>query len=85
MRKKGLKVGTQVKQGDKIGEIGMTGYTSGPHVCYRFWKNGKQVDPLKQKLPEAKPISDELKLKYLAYMEPIKYKLDNIDSNLNFE
>ena len=85
MRKKGLKVGTQVKQGDKIGEIGMTGYTSGPHVCYRFWKNGKQVDPLKQKLPEAKPISDELRLKYLAYMEPIKYKLDNIDSNLNFE
>ena len=85
MRKKGLKVGTQVKQGDKIGEIGMTGYTSGPHVCYRFWKNGKQVDPLKQKLPEAKPISDELRLKYLTYMEPIKYKLDNIDSNLNFE
>ena len=63
----------------------MTGYTSGPHVCYRFWKNGNQVDPLKQKLPEAKPISDELRLKYLAYMEPIKYKLDNIDSNLNFE
>jgi murein DD-endopeptidase MepM/ murein hydrolase activator NlpD len=85
MRKKGLKVGTQVKQGDKIGEVGMTGYTSGPHVCYRFWKNGNQVDPLKQKLPEAKPISDELRLKYLAYMEPIKYKLDNIDSNLNFE
>ena len=85
MRKKGLKVGTQVKQGDKIGEIGMTGYTSGPHVCYRFWKNGKQVDPLKQKLPEAKPIPDELRLKYLAYMKPIKYKLDIIDSNLNFE
>ena len=35
MRKKGLKVGTQVKQGDKIGEVGMTGYTSGPHVCYK--------------------------------------------------
>jgi murein DD-endopeptidase MepM/ murein hydrolase activator NlpD len=85
MRRKGLKVGTQVKQGDKIGEVGMTGYTSGPHVCYRFWKNGKQVDPLKQKLPEAKPISEELRSKYLAYMEPIKYKLDNIDSNLNFE
>ena len=85
MRKRGLRVGTKVKQGDKIGEVGMTGYTSGPHVCYRFWKNGKQVDPLKQKLPEAKPISDELRLKYLAHMEPIKYKLDNIDSNLNFE
>ena len=35
MNKRGLKVGSKVKQGDKIGEVGMTGYTSGPHVCYR--------------------------------------------------
>ena len=85
MRKRGLKVGTYVEQGDKIGEIGMTGFTSGPHVCYRFWKNGRQVDPLKQKLPEAKPISDILKQKYLSYMRPIKVKLDSMESNLNFE
>jgi len=85
MRKRGLKVGTYVEQGDKIGEIGMTGYTSGPHVCYRFWKNGRQVDPLKQTLPEAKPISDILKQKYLTYMSPIKIKLDSMESNLNFE
>jgi murein DD-endopeptidase MepM/ murein hydrolase activator NlpD len=85
MRKRGLKVGTYVEQGDKIGEIGMTGFTSGPHVCYRFWKNGRQVDPLKQKLPEAKPISDILKQKYLAYMRPIKIKLDSMEANLNFE
>ena len=85
MRKRGLKVGTYVEQGDKIGEIGMTGFTSGPHVCYRFWKNGRQVDPLKQKLPEAKPISDILKQKYLTYMRPIKIKLDSMEANLNFE
>ena len=85
MKKRGLKVGTYVKQGDKIGEVGMTGFTSGPHVCYRFWKNGRQVDPLKQKLPEAKPISDSLKRKYLTYMAPIKDKLDSMKSNLNFD
>ena len=85
MRKRGLKVGTYVEQGDEIGEIGMTGYTSGPHVCYRFWKNGRQVDPLKQKLPEAKPISDILRKKFLTYMTPIKLKLDSMESNLNFE
>ena len=85
MKKRGLKVGTYVKQGDKIGEVGMTGFTSGPHVCYRFWKNGRQVDPLKQKLPEAKPISDSLKRKYLTYMTPIKDKLDSMKSNLNFD
>jgi murein DD-endopeptidase MepM/ murein hydrolase activator NlpD len=56
----------------------MTGNTGGPHVCYRFWKNGKQVDPFKQKLPEAEPISESLKFEYLEFIKPIKYQLDNI-------
>lgn len=77
MRKRNVKVGQFVKQGDVIGWVGMTGNTGGPHVCYRFWKNGRQVDPFKQKLPEAKPISDSLKIKYLDFIKPIKYKLDN--------
>ena len=84
MDKTAVKVGQFVKQGDYIGTVGMTGNTSGPHVCYRFWKNGKQVDPLKQKLPEAKPISTELKNRYLEYMGPIKKQLDAIESNVNF-
>ena len=78
MRKRKSKVGEFVKQGDVIGWVGMTGNTGGPHVCYRFWKNGRQVDPFKQKLPEAKPISDSLKVRYLDFIKPIKYKLDNI-------
>ena len=85
MDKRAVKVGQFVKQGDYIGTVGMTGNTSGPHVCYRFWKNGKQVDPLKQKLPEAKPISTELKNRYLEYMGPIKKQLDAIESNVNFD
>ena len=51
--------GAYVKQGDVIGYVGQTGLATGPHVCYRFWKNGKQVDPYKQKLPEAEPISKD--------------------------
>ena len=85
MDKRGVKVGQFVNQGDYIGTVGMTGNTSGPHVCYRFWKNGKQVDPLRQKLPEAKPISNELKEKYLVHMAPIKKQLDAIKSNVTFE
>ncbi len=85
MDKRGVKVGQFVNQGDYIGTVGMTGNTSGPHVCYRFWKNGKQVDPLKQKLPEAKPISKELKEKYLVHMDPVKKQLDAIESNVTFE
>ncbi|MDB4097230.1 peptidoglycan DD-metalloendopeptidase family protein [Flavobacteriaceae bacterium] len=80
MDKRGVKVGQFVKQGDYIGTVGMTGNTSGPHVCYRFWKNGKQVDPLRQKLPDAKPISKELKKRYLTYMLPVKNQLDSIES-----
>ncbi len=78
MKKRKSKVGDFVKQGDVIGWVGMTGNTGGPHVCYRFWKNGKQVDPFKQELPEAKPISDSLKVKYLKFIEPVKRQLDNI-------
>jgi murein DD-endopeptidase MepM/ murein hydrolase activator NlpD len=78
MKKRNVKAGDFVKQGDVIGWVGMTGSTSGPHVCYRFWKNGRQVDPFKQKLPEAKPIASELKLKFIQHIEPYKNKLDCI-------
>ena len=84
MKKRGVKKGQFVRQGDYIGTIGMTGNTSGPHVCYRFWKNGKQVDPMREKLPEAKPISKDLKDKYLTFMKPIKMQLDSIGSNVTF-
>jgi murein DD-endopeptidase MepM/ murein hydrolase activator NlpD len=78
MKKRKSKVGDFVKQGDVIGWVGMTGNTGGPHVCYRFWKNGRQVDPFKQKLPEAEPISDGLKREYLEFIAPIKGQLDEI-------
>ncbi|MFD2551296.1 peptidoglycan DD-metalloendopeptidase family protein [Bizionia sediminis] len=78
MKKQNVKVGQYVKQGDVIGWVGMTGNTSGPHVCYRFWKNGKQVDPFKEKLPEAEPISDSLRAQYLEHIKPIKGQLDAI-------
>ncbi len=75
MKRRKVRVGQYVKQGDIIGWVGMTGYTSGPHVCYRFWKNGRQVDPYKQKLPEAKPISRSLKVEFFEKIEPLKIKL----------
>ena len=78
MSRRKAKVGEFVKQGDIIGYVGNTGSSAGNHVCYRFWKNGKQVDPFKEKLPEAKPISDSLKIKYLEYIKPTRQRLDNI-------
>jgi len=78
MSKRAVKVGDVVKQGEVIGFIGMTGNTSGPHVCYRFWKNGVQVDPLKQKLPAAEPMKETVKPIYFDFIEPIKAEIDAV-------
>lgn len=77
MKNRKVKKGQYVKQGDVIGWVGMTGNTGGPHVCYRFWKNGREVDPFKQKLPAAKPLKKSLKPRYLEFIKPLKYQLDH--------
>lgn len=76
MKKQKVKRGEFVRQGDVIGWIGMTGNTSGPHVCYRFWKNGRQVDPLREELPKAEPLAETLQPDYFDYIMPIKDQLD---------
>ena len=76
MKAQKVKVGEFVRQGDVIGWVGMTGNTGGPHVCYRFWKNGRQVDPLREKLPAAEPIADSLQTGYFAHIDPLKFQLD---------
>jgi len=74
----GVKNGVRVKQGDVIGYVGSTGLATGPHVCYRFWVNGKQVDPYKQKLPDAEPLTAERMSEYKTYMKELKTRLDAI-------
>lgn len=74
----GVKNGVRVKQGDVIGYVGSTGLATGPHVCYRFWVNGKQVDPYKQKLPDAEPLTAERMSAYKTYMKELKTRLDAI-------
>lgn len=76
MRKQKVKKGEFVKQGDVIGWVGMTGNTGGSHVCYRFWKNGREVDPFKEKLPDAKPMKKDVKPIFFEFIQPLKYQLD---------
>lgn len=77
---KGIRPGKVVKQGDVIGYVGSTGLATGPHVCYRFWKNGRQVDPLREKFPPSKPLPEEkkaafetLKNKYMKALDKMKW------------
>ncbi|TDQ33093.1 peptidoglycan DD-metalloendopeptidase family protein [Zeaxanthinibacter enoshimensis] len=79
MKAQKVKKGDFVRQGDVIGWIGMTGNTGGPHVCYRFWKNGRQVDPLREKLPAAEPLPEPLRPEYFEFINPKKMQLDCIE------
>lgn len=72
-----VRKGQRVQQGQVIGRVGSTGLATGPHVCYRFWKNGVQVDPLRMKLPNTEPMDRSEINKYLAYIKPLKAELDN--------
>lgn len=64
----GIKTGVYVKQGDLIGYVGSTGLSTGPHLDFRFYKNGKAVDPLKVKAPPVQPIHDTNKVAYDSVM-----------------
>ncbi|OBX25071.1 peptidase M23-like protein [Gelidibacter algens] len=78
MKAQKVKKGQFVKQGDVIGWVGMTGNTGGPHVCYRFWKNGQQVDPFKEKLPTSESVPNHLVVDYKEFIIPLRARLDSI-------
>ena len=59
MSRRNVKEGQAVRQGDVIGYVGSTGLATGPHVCFRFWKNGQQVDHLREEFPPSTPIESD--------------------------
>lgn len=73
-----IKPGVKVKQGQVIGYVGQTGLATGPHVCYRFWKNGHQVDPFKQENPPAEKFSEEKRLRLKKVIEQRRKNLDQV-------
>jgi murein DD-endopeptidase MepM/ murein hydrolase activator NlpD len=60
----GIAPGKLVKQGDIIGYVGSSGLSTGPHLDFRFYKNGSPVDPLKVDAPPVEPVSEENKGKF---------------------
>ena len=69
---KGIKAGATVSQGQLIGYVGSTGVSTGPHLDFRVWKDGKPIDPLKMISPPSEPIRkenlDSLKALYRKYL-----------------
>jgi len=70
--------GQRVKQGEIIGKVGSTGLATGPHVCYRFWKNGVQVDALKLKLPNSQAMEARNLPRFKQQIRPLKRELDSV-------
>ena len=72
---RGMKRGTQVAQGEVIGYVGSSGLATGPHVCFRFWKNGRQVNHLRENLPAPKPLPENVLPAYFEVRNQMLAKL----------
>ena len=57
----GIKAGTHVRQGEVIGYVGSTGTSTGPHLDFRVYQNGKAINPLTMESPSSEPIKEENK------------------------
>ena len=72
----GIQPGARVEQGDVIGYVGSTGLATGPHVCFRFWKNGQQVDHLRLEFPSGDPLPE-------TYMDDFREKAKRLGKKLD--
>ncbi len=75
---KGIEPGKTVKQGDVIGYVGSSGLSTGPHLDFRFYKNGSPVDPLKIDAPPVEPIKEENRQLYDSVKAMMIQRLDQI-------
>lgn len=75
----GIANGVHVRQGQVIGYVGSTGLSSGPHLDYRVYMNGKPIDPLKMKSPPTEPVAENLMKQYTLHRDSLMAKLQVVN------
>ncbi|MFP4023953.1 MAG: M23 family metallopeptidase [Thiohalospira sp.] len=76
---KGIKKGQRVSQGEVVGYVGSTGYSTGPHLDFRVWKNGSLINPLTIKAPPVDPVKEENLQKFSASIDTLQQELISIN------
>jgi murein DD-endopeptidase MepM/ murein hydrolase activator NlpD len=76
---KGINKGSHVQQGQVIGYVGSSGLSTGPHLDFRFYKNGTPIDPLKVESPPALPVKKELTESFNLIKSVQFRKLDSLN------
>ncbi len=75
---KAVRKGRWVQQGQVIGYVGSTGLSTGPHLHYELWFNGKRINPLKLKLPRAASVHKSEKTNFLHKASAISAELNQL-------
>ncbi len=75
----GIAMGARVAQGQVLGTVGMTGWTTGPHLHYEFLVNGRHVDPMKAVLPEGRKLSMPERMRFVPLSASYRERMAQVD------
>ncbi len=76
----GIRPGVRVQQGQVIGYVGQTGLATGPHLCYRLYKNNTPINSVTYDFPPSEGLNPDYMDQFLVRVERLDAMLDDLDS-----